>query len=917
LNGNKWRRFLWTGLSLGLVISVFTMATPVAAVDPALAISISPNVSSRLTGAEFWVNVNVNQVQDLNSYKLDVVYDPAILQVKGAEGGAGVTGGQIVDYSTTPATIKNIPITWGFNPVGAPGTIRVTGNLGASFFQGADGTGWLCRINFRVVGVAGQTGAITPVITGSPLGMWNTMNGPMEVLAAIPGTVNVLYPPVTVSVGAPANVPAGGTFVARINTSLVANLSGYNFDVIYNPAQLQVVGTEGGPGVTAGLVGSTVFPMDMWAYQPLHTPGKIRVLGHIPGNGKVTGAGYLAEIQFRVLASSGSTTISFAGGGVCELYDNIGTPITPVTWSGATANVVVPVNITTSSLPNATMGIFYSANLTAVNGTPSYKWSATGLPTGLSISLLGGVISGIAEEWGDFSVNVSVNDSSNPVMTGSKTLALHVNPPLLITTAALPQATAGISYAPFAMQADGGTIPYTWSATGLPTGLAITLQGIISGTTTVAPGDYNVNVTVTDTSSPARTANKFLVLHVYGGLAITTTVLPDAMLGSVYAASLTVSGGNGFYIWSATGLPGGLQLSTAGAITGTATAPGDFNVNISVTDTFTPANSDSKILVIHIYSALQITSTALPEAAAGSSYFYNLQASGGKVSYFWSATGLPTGLNIASSGNIAGAPAVFGDFSVNITLIDSFIPANTRNTVLSLHVYPQLQITTSALPEGVVGKTYTASAGATGGKPTYFFSAIGLPIGLSMDTSGLITGNPGVAGDFSVTVTVIDSLATPGTKSVSMNLHIYGALQITTTSLAEGLKGAIYFTNVTAIGGKLSYAWSATGLPTGLSMAPTGVITGTTTEIGNFTIVVTVSDAFVPSNSTNKTMPLKIYLPRDANGDGMINMADVVKIERIILGRDAMTPAADANGDGFVNMGDVTKIERVILEIDP
>ena len=43
---------------------------------------------------------------------------------------------------------------------------------------------------------------------------------------------------------------------------------------------------------------------------------------------------------------------------------------------------------------------------------------------------------------------------------------------------------------------------------------------------------------------------------------------------------------------------------------------------------------------------------------------------------------------------------------------------------------------------------------------------------------------------------------------------------------------------------------------------------------------------------------------------------DVIKVVRIILGRDVTTAAADANGDETTIMGDVTKIEKVILEFD-
>ena len=55
----------------------------------------------------------------------------------------------------------------------------------------------------------------------------------------------------------------------------------------------------------------------------------------------------------------------------------------------------------------------------------------------------------------------------------------------------------------------------------------------------------------------------------------------------------------------------------------------------------------------------------------------------------------------------------------------------------------------------------------------------------------------------------------------------------------------------------------------------------------------------------------------DASIDGVVNMADVTLVERIILGLNPPTAGADANGDGTINMGDVTKIERFILGLDP
>ena len=39
-------------------------------------------------------------------------------------------------------------------------------------------------------------------------------------------------------------------------------------------------------------------------------------------------------------------------------------------------------------------------------------------------------------------------------------------------------------------------------------------------------------------------------------------------------------------------------------------------------------------------------------------------------------------------------------------------------------------------------------------------------------------------------------------------------------------------------------------------------------------------------------------------------------VEGIIAGLDAQTPRADANGDGLVNVLDITKTERIIAELD-
>lgn len=72
-------------------------------------------------------------------------------------------------------------------------------------------------------------------------------------------------------------------------------------------------------------------------------------------------------------------------------------------------------------------------------------------------------------------------------------------PELAVVTASLPDAQVGVAYSA-ALQAAGGTPPYTWSVTGLPSGLSVDpLTGEISGTPAAGTeGTYRLGVSVTD-----------------------------------------------------------------------------------------------------------------------------------------------------------------------------------------------------------------------------------------------------------------------------------------------------------------------------------------------------------------------------------------------------------------------------------
>ena len=70
-----------------------------------------------------------------------------------------------------------------------------------------------------------------------------------------------------------------------------------------------------------------------------------------------------------------------------------------------------PLTVDCGAPPSGAKAAKYSHQPSAAGGTPSYTWSATGLPAGLTIDPGSGEISGASQEVGDFAFELTVMDS--------------------------------------------------------------------------------------------------------------------------------------------------------------------------------------------------------------------------------------------------------------------------------------------------------------------------------------------------------------------------------------------------------------------------------------------------------------------------------------------------------------------------
>ncbi len=249
-----------------------------------------------------------------------------------------------------------------------------------------------------------------------------------------------------------------------------------------------------------------------------------------------------------------------------------------------------------------------------------------------------------------------------------------------------------------------------------------------------------------------------------------------------YSQTVGTSGGTSPLSFSLNsgGLPAGLNLSSAGVVSGTPTAGGSFSFTITATDSAGASASQAYTLTVNSNgSSLQITtSSPLPNGTAGTAYSQTLAATGGTQPYTWSVISgaLPSGISLNfSSGALTGAPASAGTFAFTAQVSDkNSLKASKPFAITVAGAATSLTITTnSVLINGLVGSPYSQTLTASGGTPPYSWSITSgaLPGGVKVNsTTGLLNGTPDSVGAYAFTAHVTDSASATAQKQFVLTI---------------------------------------------------------------------------------------------------------------------------------------------------
>ncbi len=546
--------------------------------------------------------------------------------------------------------------------------------------------------------------------------------------------------------------------------------------------------------------------------------------------------------------------------------------------TGSTQSFTLTVNqppaITSAASATLTAGTPGSFTV-AATGYPAPTITETGaLPSGVTLSSAG-VLSGTpaAGTGGTYSITLT---ASNGVGTDStQSFTLTVNQPPSITSTASATFTAGAAGS-FTVASGGYPTP-TFTETGaLPSGVALSSAGVLSGTPAVGTGGA-YPLTIKATNGVGTGATQSFTLTVDEAPAITSVSSATFTAGTPGSFSLTATGYPAPTLSETGALPGGVTFNAAsGVLSGTPAAGTGGAYSISFKAANGIGSDATQTFTLAVDQAPAINSASSATFRVGTLGSFTVSATGYPTPTLGESGALPSGVGFsATTGVLSGTPAAGtgGTYSLTLTASNGVGTGATQSFTLSVEQPPA--ITSASTTAFTVGTAGSFTVAATGYPAPTFTETGTLPAGVTLSSAGILSGTPaaGTGGTYSFTITAANGVGTNATQNFTLTVDQAPAMtSASSTAFTVGTAGT--FTAVAT--GYQAPTFSETGaLPGGVTLnAATGVLSGTpaagtagtyslslkasngvgTDATQNFTLTVNETTAITSASSTTFTV---------------------------------------------------------------